>query len=49
MDKTQPKEWYKTCNTISFDSQAPYKGIILHGRVCCNPCMGCGFREVIRT
>lgn len=26
----------------------PYKGIILHDRACCNPCMGCGFREVSR-
>jgi hypothetical protein len=26
----------------------PYKGIILHDRACCNPCMGCGFREVMR-
>lgn len=24
----------------------PYKGIIIHDRACCNPCMGCGFREV---
>lgn len=25
----------------------PYKGIIIHDRVCCNPCMGCGFREKV--
>ena len=26
-----------------------HKGIIIHDRACCNPCMGCGFREVMRT
>jgi hypothetical protein len=25
----------------------PYKGIIIHDRACCNPCMGCGFREKV--
>ena len=25
----------------------PYKGIIIHDRVCYNPCMGCGFREKV--
>lgn len=24
-------------------------GIIMHDRECCNLCMGCGFREIIRT
>ncbi len=26
MNKPQPKEWYKTSNTVSFDGQAPYDG-----------------------
>ena len=25
-----------------------HKGIVIHDRACCNPCMGCGFREVMR-
>jgi hypothetical protein len=26
VNKPQPKEWYKTSNTVSFDGQAPYDG-----------------------